>query len=68
MMDLETWQHFSSQTQKHEAAQSIIDRDFEFLQPEERSMVEMLKGNSGLRLEQEHIDFEHIKGSISFLV
>lgn len=66
MMNLETWQHFSSQTQKHEAAQSISDRDVALLKPEERSMVEMLRENSGLRLEQEHIDFGYIKGRISF--
>ncbi|MBC2602963.1 hypothetical protein J3R74_000640 [Puniceicoccus vermicola] len=61
MMNLETWKHFSSRTQKHEAAQSISDREFDSLNPGERSMVEMLRENSGLRLEQEHIDFEYIK-------
>ncbi|MGE9269364.1 MAG: Wadjet anti-phage system protein JetD domain-containing protein, partial [Verrucomicrobiales bacterium] len=64
MMNLETWQHFSSQTQKHEAAQSISDRDFDLLNPEERHLVEILRENSGLRLEQEHIDFEYIKDRV----
>lgn len=68
MMDMNTWQHFSSQLQKHEAAQSINDSELYFLTPEERSMVEMLRGNSGARLEQEHIDYEYIKTSISFSI
>jgi len=68
MMDLKTWQAFNSQSQKHEAAQSISDDELRFLTSEERAMVEMLRSNSGLRLEQEHVDFECIKAAILFLL
>jgi len=68
MMNQETWQTFYSQTQKHEAAQSVNDHELERLTSEERSMVEMLRTNSGLRLEQEHIEFEYINRSLSFLL
>lgn len=64
MMDLGTWQAFNFQSQKHEAAQSISDDELMLLTSKERAMVEMLRSNSGFRLEQEHIDFEYIKGSI----
>lgn len=68
MMDMKTWQDFSAQQQEHQAAQSISDGEMERLSPEERFMAEMLRTNSGLRLEQEHINFEYIKASLSFLL
>jgi hypothetical protein len=68
MMDLETWQAFNSQSQKHEAAQCISDDDLRLLTSEERAMAEMLRRNSGVRLEQEHIDYEYIKTSTSSLI
>lgn len=68
MMDLETWQHFSAQQQEHQAAQSISDGEMERLTSKERSMAEMLRSNSGVRLEQEHIDFEYIESNLSLLL
>ena len=68
MMNLETWRNFSSQTQMHQAAQLIRGSDLDFLTPEEMSMVVMLRENSGLRLEQEHIDYEYIKSNTSSLL
>lgn len=61
MMDAATFEHFADKQNTHQAQQVITEEQLRHLSSEEQAMVEELKSQPGLRLEQEHIDYSYAK-------
>ncbi|WP_162071376.1 MULTISPECIES: Wadjet anti-phage system protein JetD domain-containing protein [unclassified Lentimonas] len=68
MMDQTTLDRFSDLQQYHKADQTIQDSQLKHLSAEEDALVDKLKLNGGLRLEQEHIDYSYVSETLMKLI
>lgn len=67
MMDQTTLDRFSDLQQYHKADQTIQNSQLQHLSEEEAALVDTLKLNGGLRLEQEHIDYSYVSETLKML-
>jgi len=64
MMDQGTFDRHKSYQKMHTAKQHIPEPEPFNLSPEESAMVERLRSNAGMRLEQEHIDRQYVQSTL----